>query len=158
MSDIRFEPIVRILTDTLLDTLQLSANYRRCLLNVAIPDTCVTSVSFPSTWNPSLCISLSIRINNKLLRKLWSLMSFTLTLMLCLHCSYCSSQSFKSTEFRDFLSWIVVLNKWVKTNAVQLLYGCEGRKWRSGTNLLVIILANIRIWGVRFTLRPSYRR
>ena len=36
----------------------------------------------------------------------------------------------------------LALNKCVKPNTVQLLYSCGGRKWRSGTNPLIIILAN----------------
>jgi len=65
-----------------LSKLRYTAYYKCCcLLNVAIPATCVTShyCSFLSSYTPSLCISLLITINNKLLRKLSMLLSLTLT-------------------------------------------------------------------------------
>jgi len=57
-------------------------------------------------------------------------MSFTLTdTQAVLHCIYSSSQSFTKTDLWDFLIQQVVLNILVKTNAVHLLYSCEGMKY-----------------------------
>jgi hypothetical protein len=49
----------------------------------------------------------------------------------------------------------IAMKKWVKTNAVQLMYSGEGRKGGSGTNTLIITLGYIRCCGVTFTLRPN---
>ena len=86
-------------------------------------------VSFPSNHIPSLYISLSIPINNKPHTKLSMLMSLTLTNTQAVqHCSYCSRQSFYSTDIWDFWIQNVAVNMWVKTDIFQLLSECEGMK------------------------------
>jgi hypothetical protein len=68
------------------------------------------------------------------------------TVSLCLHCSYSSRQSWNSTDVWDCWIQHVTLTEWVKTNAVQCLYSCEGRKWKFGTKPLIITLGNMWIW------------
>jgi hypothetical protein len=71
-------------------------------------------------------------------------MFFALTLnQAVLLCSNSCSQSFKRIDIWDFHIQYVALNKWVETEAVQLLHSWEGRKGRSGTNQPIIILANM---------------
>ena len=69
-----------------------------------------------------------------------------------------SSYHINSNDFWYFCIQHAPLNKYVETNAVQLLYGCKGRKLRSGINPLIIMLVITWSWTVSFMLRPSYSR
>jgi len=80
-------------------------------------------------------------------------MSLTLqTFRLCLHCSYCSSQSFNdsnvcvSTDIWYTCIQNVALNKCVNMNAVQLLNSCEEKKCHSSNDYFTS--QNVKLSGL----------